>query len=287
MKRFFASFVLLVALLLAGHIPTYAASVTSTFTATGNSTALFVPAGEKVRVQLLNVFVATVKLQVSFDAGGSYQDVNSQTTTFADVIDAQLRNALYRFLCTAYTSGTVSYDITNVPAPVLDRAKFKSIPIGAVAYGSLGSVLVPPVAGTLYTTDVVVGRDMIATGAAVLNGATCSTDKYVLWLFDYAGTAVAHTAVAGTTCSGTDAFQEIAFTQAVKIPKGLYWIGMKMNGTTDRTRFVTTATYGVDMKCSAVAHTSQIVGSFGSTINGIAVPTAFTAGQCPIAYVYE
>lgn len=273
------------ALVLGAGLPAHATTVTSTFTATGFSSTIFVPAGQKLRIQLLNTFVGTVKVWVSYDAGSSYQLESTNTATLVKLTDAQLRNATYKLECSAYTSGTVTYSMDSVPLPVVDRAKFSNVPVGSVAYGSFGSVLNPPVAGTLYVTDLRIGRDMTVQGIGVLNGTPCGTDKYVLWLFDSAGTALGSTSLSGTTCSGTDAFQEIALTNEVGVTAGLYHIGVRMSGTTDRTRFVAGSTF-IGLKTSATAHSSFIIGSFGSAVFGIPVPTTFTAGQAPIAYVY-
>jgi len=237
-----------------------------------------------MRYQLTNTWVGTVRLERSLDGGSSYALVRSFTSTASTDLSATTTDARYRFRATAYTSGTVSYSLANVTY-VTDRTLFPNIEVGSVAYGSLGSVLSPPVTGTLYVTDVVIRKDMTATGIGILNGATCGTNAYVLWLFDSSGLAVANTSLSGTTCSGTDAFQQIAFTSTKALTAGRYFIGARVNGTTDRTRFVAGSTF-LGLICSATAHSSTVVGSFGSSIFAIPAPTAFTAGQCPIAYVY-
>jgi hypothetical protein len=272
----------------AGAPESSATTVSGTFTtsvgAGGISTSLFVKAGERARVQLLNTFVATWQFEVSRNNGTSWNRVRQGTATATFEADAQLSNVLYRLRASAYTSGTITYSIDNVQYQQ-NRVVYTNVPVGSVAYGSFGSVLAPPVAGTLYVTDIVVPRLMSATGVKVLNGATCGTDKYVAWLFDSTGLALASSALAGTTCSGTDAFQTLAFTSPVTVAAGQYLVGIRVNGTTDRTRFVAGSTF-VDPVCSTTAHSSLLVGSFGSSIYGIPVPTAFTAGQCPIVQVY-
>jgi len=277
-----------IAIALALATPAEAVTVSGTFTtnigAGAISSSLFVVAGEPARVQILGTFSATVRLERSGNNGVSWELVESRTSTASFEVDPQTRNLRYRVRASAYTSGTVTYDLTNVQFSQ-DRTVFTNVPVGSVAYGSFGSHIAPPVAGTLYTTDIVVRRKITATGVKILNGATCGTDAYVAWLFDSTGKALGNSTLAGTTCSGTDAFQTLAFTQNVLLEPGQYFVGIRINGTTDRTRFIAASTF-VDAVCSATAHTSLLVGSFGSSIYAIAVPSSFTANQCPIVQVY-
>lgn len=280
-------FVFVVLVLLGFNQPLEAASVSGTFTtsvgAGAISSSLYVPTGEKARIQVLNTFVATVRLERSANNGVSWDLVRSMTSTATFDVDVQLRDYLYRLRASAYTSGTVTFQLDNVQFRQ-DRVTFTNVAVGSVAYGSFGSVLAPPVAGTLYTTDIVVRRKITATGVKVLNGATCGTDKYIAWLFDSTGRALASSTLSGTTCSGTDAFQSLAFTAPILVDAGQYFVGIRVNGTTDRTRFIASNTF-VDAVCSTTAHSSLLVGSFGSSIYGITVPTTFTAGQCPIVQI--
>jgi len=285
-------FCFLLALMLGAGLPGFAATVSGTFTtnigAGAISSALFVKAGEKASFQLLNTFVATVQLESSRNGGLVWEPEYSSTTTVARALDAKLYDVTYRLRASAYTSGTVTYYLDN-RVYVPNRVKFTNVPVGSVAYGSFGSVRLPwsgeLMIGTLFLTDLVIPRDMTVTGIGILNGATCGTDKYALWLFDGSGLAIGNTDLAGTTCSGTDAFQEIAITSEVAIKAGLYHVGARVNGSTDRTRFVAASTFP-DVRTSLTQHSSILVGSFGSTIFGIPTPTTFTAAQAPIVYVY-
>jgi hypothetical protein len=284
LRSVFRSILLLSVLAVIGLSDAYGATVTGTFTTTGSSSSVFVRAGEKVRFQLSGTFSATVNLEESNNGGLSWSLVDSFTSTVATELAPRTNDTNYRLTAFSYTSGTVTYSLTNV-LYAAGRFRFTTVPTGSVAYGAFGSPLVPPVAGTLYVSDVMVTRNMTVTGIAILNGATCGTDKYVLWLFDSSGKAIGKTSLDGTTCSGTDAFQAIALTSTVQITPGQYFIGAKVNGTTDRTRFIAGNTF-VDPITSATAHSNARVGSFGSDIFSIDVPTSFTAGQGPIAYLY-
>lgn len=86
-------------------------SVTGTFAATGVSAALPVIGGA-FNVSLAGTFVGTVVLQRSFDQGATWKDVVSWTapveTSRTEIED----KVQYRYNCTAYTSGTVTYRLS-------------------------------------------------------------------------------------------------------------------------------------------------------------------------------
>lgn len=155
-----------------------------------------------------------------------------------------------------------------------------NIPIGAVAYGSLGTDTTP-VAGTLYLATVWLPANKTITGIAQLNGSAVGTDKTIVSLWAGDGSALlANSALAGTTCTGTNAFQEVPFTgtYAAKGP-GKYWIGVQVNGTTCRLRTIAASTY-------LNYATSGTPGAFGTLGTTITPTTSTTADKGPIAYLY-
>lgn len=153
---------------------------------------------------------------------------------------------------------------------------YSSIPIGSVAYGSLGTNTTP-VAGTIYWTNINIPTTFSVGHIACMNGGTAATDKLLYGLYNSSGTLVANTATAGTVASGTDAFQSLATTATYSAAPGHYWIGWQTNGTTTRFRTVATATYITVLSASAT-------GAFG-TLTALTVPTSFTADKAPICYV--
>lgn len=160
------------------------------------------------------------------------------------------------------------------------RSRYSTIPIGAVAYGSLGTDGVM-VAGTIYVADIFIPRNITLTGIGMLQGTTSATDKYIYALFGSAGgAALVTTALAGVVADGgTDAFQEIAFTATyAAIGPARYFIGIQCNGTSTKNRKVAAATY-IDVL------SKSYTGAFG-TIGALTVPTTFVATTAPIAYVY-
>ena len=137
-----------------------------------------------------------------------------------------------------------------------------------------------PSATTVYLTQIYVPVNATLTGVKVSNGATVGTDKYIVALFDSAGTPVANSALAGATTSGADVYQAIPFTAtyAAKGP-GVFWIGLYVNGTTDRFRSI-----------PAAGEYGGYAGSVGTqvfgTVAAVTLPTTFTADKGPVAFTY-
>jgi len=102
-----------------------AAPVTGTFTATGQS-ATFQPiirerSWGQMNVSASGTFVATVQLERSFDSGSTwfvcsadgYGTAAAYTAPFSVVAEENVNGTIYRLNCTAYTSGTVAYRISQ------------------------------------------------------------------------------------------------------------------------------------------------------------------------------
>lgn len=156
-------------------------------------------------------------------------------------------------------------------------ARLSTIPIGSVAYGSLGTSAVH-VAGTLYYTEIWLPANKTITGISVLNGATVGTDNLIVALYSNAGALLASSALAGTLSAGANAFQDIAFTAPyAAVGPGRYWVVVQCNGTTATTRRIAASTF--------LNRTGSAVGVFG-TLAAITPPTTFTADVGPIAAVY-
>lgn len=155
--------------------------------------------------------------------------------------------------------------------------RISNIPIGPVAYGSLGTSAVH-VAGTIYVAELYIPRKKIITGLAVLNGGTVGTDNLIVAI--YAGTggaALANSALAGTLSAGANAFQEIAFTGTYTAYTGLYYVAVQCNGTTATTRRIAASTY--------LNLAKSFTGAFG-TLTSLTVPTTTAADTGPIVYAY-
>lgn len=86
--------------------------ITGAFGATAASAALKVNRGY-FNVSLSGTWAGTVKLQRSFDAGSTWLVVSSHTADVESVVHQPETDVQYRFECTAYTSGSCVYRISQ------------------------------------------------------------------------------------------------------------------------------------------------------------------------------
>lgn len=241
------------------------------------SSACYVPPGQSISYSITGTWAGTVNVYYSENGGASYLPFTSGlTSNQAAVIPPATANRLYVVKFDSRTSGTVTGNLLGL-SPVPGRNIYTTVPIGDVAYSSLGTGAVATVAGTWYISDVDIPRPMTVTTIGNLNGGTVGTDKLIYALFDGSGRPLGNTAVAGTVTAGSNSFQEIALTTNVSIPAGHYYIGVQSNGTTDKQRWQTTSTFIHTM-------TTSTTGAFG-TVPFISPPTTFTTSTGPIAYV--
>jgi len=82
------------------------AKVEKTFTATGNSDPVRIDPRRKFNVSMA-FGSGTVQLQRSFDGGTTWKVISSKTADFEEVREEPEDGMLYRFECTAYTSGNI------------------------------------------------------------------------------------------------------------------------------------------------------------------------------------
>lgn len=137
-----------------------------------------------------------------------------------------------------------------------------------------------PVITDVYLTQVHVAHNFTMTGIQVLNAATCGTNKWIVALFNSAGTVLANSATAGVLCSGASSFQSVAFTAPIAVlgPE-TYWLGLYVNGTTDRF-------YAIPAAGAAVGLAGLLTGQTFGTVANITPPTTFTAGQGAVLATY-
>lgn len=95
------------------------ATVSKSFTATGNGNLIFIRSKEKFTYDVSGTFVGTVRIGRSTDGGQSWKEVVGAMTAAASgtVTNDGLDTAHYMFVCTAFTSGTIvtaMVDVTTV-----------------------------------------------------------------------------------------------------------------------------------------------------------------------------
>jgi hypothetical protein len=133
-------------------------------------------------------------------------------------------------------------------------------------------------AGGLFIADVTVGKLMISTGGAVLNGVTVGTDTNAVYLYDYSGALIASSVTAIT--AGASAFQSRAWAQPTVLPAGQYFLAYQTNGTTDTFQTIVAATWIETV-------TETLTGTAGSPpANLSTIPTSFTDNVGVIGFVY-
>lgn len=254
------------------------ASVSSTFTGVGASSTLFVKGGERFRLSLTGTWVGTVLVEESNNGGHAWFEIGAYTANAAEDYAAKPFERLIRLRCSAYTSGTATYSIANV-VNALGRSKYSTVPIGQVAYGSVGTATAAPSATLMHLTSIHVPVSFLATGVGVLNGGTVGTDNMLVALYDATGKLLANSALAGVVTAGANTFQEVAFLNPVQLPAGNYFIGLQCNGTTTRFRLIAAST-NVDVLAGTVTS------AFGTVPSTVTVPTTFTADKGVVAYLY-
>lgn len=138
-----------------------------------------------------------------------------------------------------------------------------------------------PVATTVYLTQMRVSHNFTATGIQVLNAATVGTNKYIVAMYNEAGTLVANSATAGVLTAGASAFQSVPFTAtAAIVGPATYWIAVWVNGTTDRF-------YAIPAVGSALGLAGTITGqTFGTIPSTLTLPTTFTAASGAVVATY-
>lgn len=129
---------------------------------------------------------------------------------------------------------------------VTGKPLYCTIPIGSVAYGSLGTSAVT-LNATSYSTvaGITVDRNVTVTGIKVLAGGTAGTsDHWEAAIYPgLGGNIIAATASTATTATG-DVFKTLSFTTPVSlIGPGKYGLGFQSDGTTEYTRTIAASTY--------------------------------------------
>lgn len=133
------------------------------------------------------------------------------------------------------------------------------------------------VAGTRYFRNIVLGTATSITGISVLVGSTGGTDLWNVELHDSTGATLATSLLTGTTAGTAGTFQQIAFTAALTVAAGTYFIVVQSNGTT--------AKFGAFNSPTSPLLTGSATGTLG-TAASITPPTTYTAGLGPVAIPY-
>ena len=207
-----------------------ALTVSTDFTSTASGNALAVQHGRQFTYAITGTFVATLKLEKSYTAGSSWEIVNSFTSTGTGSVEVQhpaQGTTLYRFRCSAYTSGTATAAMTEVVA--VDKSIQTSTGLTSITLNADGTVSFPYGYATgfangtvgspsmFFTSDTDTGFYRIATDSIGVSCGGAATTRFGLsggegWLTLgnatnsaglYTGRADGYCFVGGSTSSST------------------------------------------------------------------------------------
>jgi len=121
-----------------GPIPeTIAVRKTGSFSATGNA-VVTLTGHRSCAVTLTGTFVATVSFDIASDAALTYSTPLTATTTGSYIISTTSQRS-FRVRVSAYTSGTVNYDLNCTDAPsAIAVTSIPSLPAGSNVVGKVG-----------------------------------------------------------------------------------------------------------------------------------------------------
>jgi len=183
------------------------------------------------------------------------------------------------------TSPSAGATVTPNVTPLVGAC---SIPIGSVAYASIGTNSAD-VANKRMTTSIFVPRTFFSTGLQVLQGGTATTDRITVQLADASGKVIVSGAAAGTLLSGANTFASIPWalnrnggTQTLTLIPGpaLYFASIVGNGATAGAyQTVPTLTF---KDVLSQGTTSITFGGFPD----FTPPTTFTADLAPVVCLY-
>jgi hypothetical protein len=186
---------------------------------------------------------------------------------------------------------TTAGNVTNVGSLTVDGA---IIPTGGIGTGTstftnfagwvpsaiTDATSTTPSATTVYLTQIHVAHNFTATGVQVLNAATCGSTKWIVALFNEAGTVLANSNTAGVTCSGASGIQQLPFTSTFAVTgPATYWLGLYANNTTDRF-------YAIPAAGGFLGRAGTVTGQTFGTIVNVTPPTTFTAGAGAVLSTY-
>ncbi len=204
---------------------------------------------------------------------GSCTRANNQ---YLPLISVSNPSATYDCDGGVWVQGNLPNDPTN-PITLVGQC---TVPIGSVAYGSMGTDTTTSATAEL-TASIFVPMTFWSTGATNLNGSAVNTgSKKVFVLRDNSGIAIANTALAGTAATGNDAFQAIAWTAPrLVVGPARYFVAIQ-DDTADvaGVRTIAAATFN---NVVTVSNTSV----FG-TVPLETMPSTFTADVGPIMCLY-
>ena len=111
-------------------------SVTTAFTSVTNGNPILIKAGEQYTYSLTGSAVATLVIQKSTSGGAEWEAIKTVTAdTGPTTLYNSSKDALYRWECTAYTSGTGTTNVKSATEELLGREPRVSASTNVYEYG--------------------------------------------------------------------------------------------------------------------------------------------------------
>jgi hypothetical protein len=193
------------------------ATITTTFTATGNSQEMLLKPGDFLTYSGSGTYAATFHVEYSNNAGASWNIIVSNSTANATVTDT-VRNDTgsainYRFRCSAFTSGSLATTLVESTGEILYEVKDKS---GNTVFAVTEAGIQVTGSQTISGTQTFTGSSTFAGTVSVLDTFTIggTTDPTKKVRFEPDGLTTATTRVvtvpdANITLASTDTAQSI------------------------------------------------------------------------------
>ncbi len=248
--------VLAAAFLLSSSLPAHADTASKSFTATGAGSSIMLYNGDSFTYSVSGTFVGTVIVERSFDGTNYTPTVVTSTTSASGQIigDGSGRQPLYRFRCTAYTSGTIVTSITGNDDPVQAVRNHKGAVVLQVNDHSVAVTGNISASGTLVNTGNVTNSSNTYFGTGA--GISTMTSAGVANLSSLAVAGAA--AVTGTATLGTTNISKTLTTSGAGGIANTYGLATgSANVTGLMAAGSVTATYGVTAATGNFTNTSS------------------------------
>jgi hypothetical protein len=224
-------------------------SFSKSFTATGSGTAISVPHNSFYAYSLSGTFVGTLILERSLDAGSTWDTIVTKTAAASDTLLADhpdKDSALYRWRCSAYTSGTAVAVVTEnptrtrdllIPAAVCSKvgagAGFvvgaaSNIALATVPASQTASTLVTPVqglnVGDTITAFHAIGQIESAGGAVTVDVELRKQTSAAADVTDASVASMTQISVVADTAVKKSAYEKVGLGEVVVAGDNYYFL---------------------------------------------------------------
>ena len=148
-------------------------TISKSFTATGSGASINIKGGDSFTYAVSGTFVGTVQIEESFDGGATWHTIGISATGSASgtfIVAPKIAHSLYRFTCTAYTSGTIVTSLVDASQVLQEWYTNDGSRIAYIDESGFNG----PLVGASSNTDANTGALGEYTTAAVATGSAVS-----------------------------------------------------------------------------------------------------------------